>query len=86
MQFDGASQDEGTQCGVDIHLDVDCYINICLNCGPRSNTRGELLGLWLALFFTKTRGYVLQHIVGDSSVIISWDNDRDDIKSLHLCS
>ena len=47
-----------------------------MNCGRGSNTSGELLALWSQLFFYHAKNIVHLQVVGDSKVIIDWDNQK----------
>jgi ribonuclease HI len=51
--FDGASQNGGVRCGAGAILKCPVLgvYSIKMNCGSRTNTRGELLALWSILFF-----------------------------------
>lgn len=72
--FDSASQEQVSICGASalIVLDQDRHINLWMNCGMGTNTRGELMALWLVLYYAKLHHLALQHIAGDSKLIINW--------------
>ena len=55
--FDGSSQEDGSMCGAGVVLkcdDVRVY-NLQMGRGRGTNTRGELLALWLLLFFARSK-------------------------------
>jgi hypothetical protein len=72
--FDGASQCEGSKCGAGAILKCPelGFYSLKLNCGPGTNTRGELLALWSILFFAHYKQIKSLQLVGDSKVIIDW--------------
>jgi hypothetical protein len=51
--FDGASQTWGVRCGVGaiLNFPVLGVYSIKMNCGFGTNTREEILALWIILFF-----------------------------------
>ena len=51
--FDGSSEEDGSKCGVGVVLKCDeiRLYKISIDCGRGTNTRGELLSLWL--FFAR---------------------------------
>ena len=53
--FDGASLDDARYCnaGAIIYLDHSRIYTLWMNCGVGTSTRGELLGIWLFIFFAK---------------------------------
>ena len=61
-------------CGVGcvLHLSHDHFFRRKLGSGIGSNTRVELLALWVLLKFSKDKGVHDIHIVGDSKVIVDW--------------
>ena len=65
--FDGASQDDSSLCGVGAILKLEdlSYYHLWLNYSPKSNTKGELLSLWILLRFSKLLGMDGIHIFGD---------------------
>jgi ribonuclease HI len=72
--FDGASQNGGVRCHAgDILkcLFLGVY-SIKMNCGSRTNTKGELLALWSILFFAHFKQVSYIQLVGDSKVIVDW--------------
>lgn len=62
--FDGASQHSGLQCGAGerIHLCDGSRITWTLNCGSRSNTKAELLGVWVTLFLVSHHNILDLHV------------------------
>ena len=65
--FDGASQVDSSRCGIGAVLKLDdlSYYHLWLNYSPRSNTKGELLSLWILLCFSELLGMDGIHIFGD---------------------
>ena len=44
---------------------------IKLGCGNNTNTRAELLALWVLLYFVDGIGIPSLHVYGDSSIVIN---------------
>ena len=84
--FDGASQLESRLCGAGAILWMDefSFYKLWMNCNPGSNTKGELLSLWVLLQFTRSLGLDGIHIYGDSSIIIDWAKGIQRINLLYL--
>ena len=74
-KFGGVSQESTHKCGVRgiIYLDRYREIKLWLNCGPSINTRGELMGLWMVLYFANFRYIILDQVGGDSLLILKWE-------------
>lgn len=49
-----------------------CSYKWFINCGPRSNTRAELLGAWALLTLTNRLSIQWMHLIGNSKIIIDW--------------
>jgi ribonuclease HI len=47
-----------------------------------THNRGELLGLWMVLFFANYRHLDSLNIFGDSKLIIDWANGRGNLRAL----
>ena len=60
--------------GVFIYLSISHVhsFNLKLGCGHSTNTKDELLALWVLLYFAEAIGIPSLHIFGDSSIIIDW--------------
>jgi hypothetical protein len=74
--FDGAAQGRGQFSGAGgiIRVNRHTIFKWMLNCGPGSNTRAELLGVWTLLTLaTRLHIYDLQ-VFGDSKIVIDWLN------------
>ena len=69
--FDGAAATCMGGVGVHIILRKDHYFLLKLGCGQSTNTRFEILALWVLLVFAKHIGIPYLHIRGDSSAIIN---------------
>jgi ribonuclease HI len=70
--FDGASQCDGSKCGAGAILkcpDLGFY-NLKMNCGSRTNTRGELLALWCILYIAHFKQIKSLQLVRDLKIII----------------
>lgn len=75
--IDGASQLRDTHCGVEVVLKlVDWVVCILsLGCKEGTNIRGELLSLWVLLFFfSLQKNRTTSEVVGDSKLIIDGTN------------
>ena len=72
--------------GIGVHLLIskNHFYCIKMGCGLSTNTRSELLALWVLLVFTKNIGLPYLHIRGDSSAIINWFNERAVLSALKL--
>ena len=55
-----------------------------MRCGSGTNTKGELLSLWLLFHFSLSLGFDNISIYGESKVIIDWAVEVHDINILHL--
>ena len=86
--FDGAAAEKIGGAGYVIHLNDNHYFSFSLGCGCSTNTRAELLALWVVLRVSLIMGLPTHLIFGDSMVIISWLNGLStlDISPLmHWC-
>ena len=72
--FDGASTNRNGGIGVHLNLSKEHFYYLKMGCGRSTNTRSELLALWVQLVFTKFIGLPYLYIRGDSSAIIKWFN------------
>ena len=82
--FDGASANKTRGVGVHIILSNEHYFHLKLGCGLSTNTRSELLSLWVLLVFAKLIGLPYLHIRGDSSTIINWFNGKAALETFEL--
>jgi ribonuclease HI len=84
--FDGAALANGSRCGVGgyfkTHQSRSTYWFI--NCGPGTNTKAELLGLWTTLTLAALWSIDDLHVQGDSRVIIDWISSKCTLNSIHL--
>jgi hypothetical protein len=76
--FDGATQSNGLQSGAGglLRITENSYYKWTFNCGPGTNTRAELLGVWATLNLAARFNIEALQIFGDSKIIIDWLNRR----------
>ena len=72
--FDGVSTNNHEGTGVYLVISKEHFYYIKMGCGLSTNTRAELLALWVLLTFSKLLGLPYLHIRGDSFSIIKWFN------------
>jgi ribonuclease HI len=72
--FDREAQSSGNNCGAGGHIRINGYISYkwYLNCGSRTNTKEELLGVWALLTLASRLSILEIHVQGDSNIIIEW--------------
>ena len=72
--------------GIGVHLFIshDHFFCMKMGCGQSTNTRSELLALWVLLVISNIFGLPSLHIRGDSSAIINWFNVRAALSALNL--
>ena len=58
--------------GYCIFLNDSHYLEFSLGVGYGTNTKAELLSLWVLLLSSHMMGIPLSHVYGDSQVIINW--------------
>jgi ribonuclease HI len=54
------------------------------NCGPGTNTRAELLGVWATLSLTTRLNIDVLQVFGDSKIVIDWLNSRGKLQVISL--
>ena len=59
------------------------FYKLWMNCSLGSNTKGELLSLWIILRFSSSLGLDGIHIYGDSKIIVDWAVGLHKIRVLH---
>ena len=66
-------------CGIGVHILIseDHFFCIKMGRGQSTNTRSELLALWVLLVFSYHIGLPYINIRGDSLVTINWFNGQD---------
>jgi ribonuclease HI len=84
--FDGATQANGILSGVGGVLKLSGNISYrwTLNCGPGTNTRVELLGVWASLILATRLGIDHLQVFGDSKIVIDWLNYRGNLQVTSL--
>jgi hypothetical protein len=84
--FDGVAQRGGQICraGGVIRVNNHTKYKWMLNCGPGTNTREELLGVWPLLSLVIFLHIYDLQVVGDSKIIIDWLNRKCDLQVLGL--
>jgi ribonuclease HI len=84
--FDGATQSNGLQSGAGglIRITENSHYRWTFNCGPGSNTRAELLGVWATLHLETRLNIEVLQIFGDSRIIIDWLNSRGKLQVISL--
>jgi ribonuclease HI len=84
--FDGAAHSNGLCCGAGgtFKSHPSRITNWFLNCGVGSNTKAELMGLWVSL--TLASWWSLNHllVLGDSRIVIDWINHICTLHSIHI--
>lgn len=83
--FDGSSQRNDSIGGASAIICLNEYksFKLKMNYGEKTNSRCELLALWMLLFFANHLGIKDIHVGGDSKVIIVWVNEKS---RLHVMS
>jgi len=76
--LDGAMLSNGHQSGVGglIRLNDKTIYKWTYNCGPSTNTREELLGVWDTLSLAVRLNIDVLQVFGDSKIVIDWLNNR----------
>jgi ribonuclease HI len=86
--FDGAAQANGSCCGAGgFYRAIPSRITKwMLNCGPGTNTKAELMGLWVSLLLASW--WSINHLIvrGDSKVIIDWISKKSNLRAIHVDS
>jgi hypothetical protein len=84
--FDGVAQRNGQLSGAGgvIRINSQTRYRWMLNCGPGTNTRAELLGVWALLSLAICLHIYDLQVVGDSKIVIDWLNKTSDIQVLGL--
>jgi ribonuclease HI len=84
--FDGAAQANGSCCGAGgfFRAHPERITKWILNCGPGTNTKAELLGLWVSLLLASSWNITLLLICGDSKVIIDWISRKSQLQAIHV--
>jgi ribonuclease HI len=84
--FDGASQERGTKCGAGAILKCPSLgtYKLKMNCGNGTNTKGEMLALWLILYFSYLKQVPRLLLMGDSKVIIDWYTNDNNLQVISL--
>jgi len=84
--FDGAAHSSGFCCGAGgfFKTHLSRISKWFLNCGPGSNTKAELMGLWTTLYLTSS--WSIKHLLdrGGSKVIINWITLKSKLHSIQI--
>jgi ribonuclease HI len=84
--FDGVALANGTNSGVGgvIKLNDTSSISWTCNCGPDTNTRVEILGVWATLHLASRLHIYNLQVMGDSRIFIDWCNNREKLHVIAL--
>jgi ribonuclease HI len=84
--FDGATHSNGSQSGAGglIRISQNSFYKWTFNCGPGTNTRAELLGVWATLYLASRLHIEVLQLLGDSRIIIEWLNNRGNLQAISL--
>ena len=84
--FDGASQEGGYLFGASMVLKIgdNHILKLSMGCGQGSNTKSELLALYGLLVFVNHLGISHLQVVGDSKVVIEWDQRKNNLQVLFI--
>lgn len=87
-RFDGATTVANGKCGVGAFIECSNgdLVYLWMHGGVGMNTKGELLALWLVLFFSSRANIILDQIAGDSLAIVDWEISKATINSIALSS
>jgi ribonuclease HI len=84
--FDGAALSTGNCCGAGGYFKAhpSRITKWLLNCGPGSNNKAELLGLWTSLWLASM--WQIDHLLicGDSRVILDWISQKAKLNAVHI--
>jgi ribonuclease HI len=84
--FDGAARSNGLCCGARgfFKAHPSRITKWFLNCGQGTNTKAELMGLWVSLFLASS--WSISHLLvrGDSRVIIDWITHKSKLNAVHV--
>lgn len=69
-----------------LHLSSDHYVLLKLGAGLGTNTRVELIALWILLNFARNKGIHHLQVVGNYKVVIDWFKGKAQFDSLPLSS
>ena len=82
--FDGAAAKNKGGVGFVLHISSTHSVNFSLGCGRCTNTKSEMMALWVLFSVSKIMGIPLLSIYGDSLVIISWAMGKSTLNLPHL--
>jgi ribonuclease HI len=84
--FDGAALSNGLQSGAGgmIKINDNTIYKWTFNCGPGTNTRAELLGVWETLFLATRLHITDLQVIRDSKIIIDWCNGKGRLQVITL--
>ena len=82
--FDGASTLGNGGAGTMLVISKEHFLKIRMRCGKSSNTRVELLALWILLYFVSLLGLPSLEVFGDSKFIVDSSNSLSKLQALEL--
>jgi len=84
--FDGAALSNVECCGAGgtLKFQTSKVINWFIDCGSRTNTKAELMGLWATLTLANHCSIEKFQVLGDSKVIIDWINKKGRLHAVHF--
>jgi ribonuclease HI len=84
--FDGATLSNGLQSGAGglIRINDKTVYKWTFNCGPGTNTREKLLGVWATLNLAARLNIDALQVFGDSKIVIDWLNYRGKLQVISL--
>ena len=84
--FDGAALENGECCGAGgfFKSHATRITKWFLNCGAGSNTKAELLGLWVTLTLATLWSIEKSLNLGDSKVIIDWIKQQAQLHAVNI--
>jgi ribonuclease HI len=65
-------------------VQVSCINKWHINCGEGTNTKAELMGVWVTLTLANLWNIPKLQLMGDSKVIIDWLNDKGNLYAINI--
>ena len=84
--FDGSCQGHPQDCGARalLYLRKSHFVSIKYGARTGTNNRAELYALWILLKVTQDQHVKNLQVLGDSKMLIEWENGRNQITNLEL--